>query len=131
VEFPVDSSISDLLEWFRVEVAAMPTAFTECNENITCYMLIGIFKILVGERCEHLSKLRKLALSCDALLLKDFPKDLGRIANRLVKNWWTKHNLPYYMQKIEEENRVSFVTLYFGRLTYLVVLTVYSRTARS
>jgi hypothetical protein len=43
VEFPNDSSISDLLEWFRVEVAAMPIAFAECNKNTTCYALIGIF----------------------------------------------------------------------------------------
>jgi hypothetical protein len=97
VEFPTDYSISDLLEWFLVEVAVMPTALTECNENTTCYALIGIFKILVGERCEHLSELRKLALSCDASLLEDFPKNLSRIVNRLVKNWWTKHNMPYYM----------------------------------
>jgi hypothetical protein len=92
---------------------------------------LAFFKFLWGERCEHLLELGKLALSCDASLLGDFPKDLRWIANRLVKNWWTKHNLPFYMQKIEEENRVSFVTLYFGRLTYLVVLTIYSRTARS
>jgi hypothetical protein len=48
VEFPTDYSISNLLEWFLVEVAVMPTALTECNENTTCYTLIGIFKILVG-----------------------------------------------------------------------------------
>jgi hypothetical protein len=57
VEFPIDASISNLLEWFRAEVEAMPTAFVECNENITCYMLIGIFMMLVGEGCEHLPKL--------------------------------------------------------------------------
>jgi hypothetical protein len=26
----------------------MSTAFTECNENITCYVLIGIFRMLGG-----------------------------------------------------------------------------------
>jgi hypothetical protein len=91
----------------------MPTAFIECNENITCYTLIDIFMMLVGEGCEHLSELKKLALSCDASLLEDFPKDLGRIAKRLVKNWWIKHGLLFCMQKIEEENPVSFVTLYY------------------
>jgi hypothetical protein len=28
-----------------------------------------------------------------------------------VKNWWTKHDLLYCMQKIKEENRVSSATL--------------------
>jgi hypothetical protein len=108
------------LEWFQAEVVVIPTAFAECNKNITCYTLIGIFRMLVGEGCEHLLKLKKLTLSCDASLLKDFPEDLGRIAKKLVKNWWTKHGLPYCVQKIEEENRVSFITLYFVNFTYVV-----------
>jgi hypothetical protein len=60
-----------------VEVTAMPTAFAECNKNITCYTLIGIFKMLVGEECEHLPELKKLAMSYDASLLEDFLKDLS------------------------------------------------------
>jgi chromosome segregation ATPase len=54
-EFPADASMSDFLGWFRVEIAAMPTAFTECNENITCYALIGGIQMLAGEGCEHVS----------------------------------------------------------------------------
>jgi hypothetical protein len=42
-EFPTSASLSDFFEWFRTVVAAMPTAFAECNENITCYALVGIF----------------------------------------------------------------------------------------
>jgi hypothetical protein len=57
----------------------------------------------VREGCDHLPKLKKLALSCDASLLEDFSKDLGRIAKKLVMNWWTKHGMPYCMQKIKEE----------------------------
>jgi hypothetical protein len=47
VEFPANPSMSDLLEWFRAEVMVMPTAFMQCNENITCYVLIGYFQMLV------------------------------------------------------------------------------------
>jgi hypothetical protein len=36
----------------------------------------------------------------------------SRIARRLVKNWWNVHGLPYCMQKIEEENQVSFGVYY-------------------
>jgi hypothetical protein len=92
----------------------MPTTFVECNENITCYALIGIFHMLMGEGCEHLPELKKLALSYDASILQDFLVETDRIAKRLVKNWWAKHGLSYCMQKIEEENRVSSDTFSLG-----------------
>jgi hypothetical protein len=66
-----------------------------------------------GVECGHLSELKKLALSCDDSLLHDVPDDVGWIAKRLVKNWWVKHGLPYCMQKMEEENRVSFIVMFF------------------
>jgi hypothetical protein len=49
--------------------------------------------MLAGEGCEHLLEFKKLALSCDASVLQDFPAKTGRIAKILVKNWWTKHGL--------------------------------------
>jgi hypothetical protein len=62
-------------------------------------------------QCGHLPELKKLALSCDDSLLHDVPGDLGRIVKKLMKNWWIKHDLPSCMQKIEEENRVSFIAM--------------------
>jgi hypothetical protein len=106
-KFPTDASLSDLFEWFWVKVVAMPTTFVECNENITCYALSVVFQMVAGEGCEHLPELKKLALSCDASVLRDFSAETSRIVKRLVKNWWTRHGLPYCMQKIEDENRVS------------------------
>jgi hypothetical protein len=87
----------------------MPTTFTECNENITCYTFIGIFQMLATEGCEHVPELRKLAHSFDASVLHNFLVETGRIVKRLVKNWWNAHDLPYCMRKIKEENQVSFV----------------------
>jgi hypothetical protein len=84
--------------WLRKEIESLPTAFMECNENITYYALIGVFQMLVGEGCGHLPELKKLALSYDASVLWDFPMEAGSIAKKLVKNWWTKHGLPYCMQ---------------------------------
>jgi hypothetical protein len=63
----------------------MPTAFTECNENITCCTIIGVFMMLMWEGCEHLLELKKLAMSCDASLLHDDPGDHSRIAKRLCE----------------------------------------------
>jgi hypothetical protein len=95
-EFPANASVSDLLE------------------NITCYALIGVFQMLVKEGCEHIPELKELTLTCDASILQEFPKDVSEIAKMLVKNWWTKHGLPYCMQKIEEENWVRSTALLFG-----------------
>jgi hypothetical protein len=96
-----------------MEVRVLPTTFAECNEDITCFALVGVFKMLAGVECEHLSVLKKLALSYDASIMHDVSDDIGRIAKKLVKNWWSNLGLPYCMQKIEEENRLSFTTMYF------------------
>jgi hypothetical protein len=111
--FPADASMSNFLGWFRVEIATMPTTFVECNENITCYAIIGVLQMLAREGCEHVSELKKLALSCDASLIQEFPTDVARTVRKLVKHWWTNHGLSYCMQKIEEENRVSSAILLF------------------
>jgi hypothetical protein len=93
----------------------------QCKKNITCFALVGVFKMLAGVECEHLLELKKLALSCDASILHDVPDDIGRIAKKLVRNWWTNHGLPYCMQKIKEENRVSFATMCFDERRCVVV----------
>jgi hypothetical protein len=41
--------------------------------------------MLAGVECEHLPEHKKLALSCDDLLLHDVPDYVGRIAKKLVK----------------------------------------------
>jgi hypothetical protein len=81
-----NTTVTDFLVWFQAEVQALPMAFSECNENITCYTLIGVFKMLAGVECEQLLELKNLALSCDESLLHDFPDDVGLIAKKLVKN---------------------------------------------
>jgi hypothetical protein len=112
MDFPsLNTTVIFFLEWFRKEVQALPTTFAECNENIMCYALIGVLKMLVGVDCEHLPELKMLPLSCNDSLLHDVPDDVGRIAKKLVKNYWVKHGLPYCIQKIEEENHVSFITM--------------------
>jgi hypothetical protein len=101
---------------------AMPTAFAECNQNITCYVMAGILKKLVGVECGYLPELRELAMSCDASILHGIPKDIARIVRRLVRNWWTSHGLPYYMQRTEEDNRVSFAPISFVVREFIKIL---------
>jgi hypothetical protein len=124
-EFPSDASLSDFFKWFHTEIKSMPTSFTECNENITCYALIDVFQMRTRGGCEHVLELRKLAHSHDASVLQNFLLETCCTRKMLVKNWWNAHRLLYCMRKIEEENRVSFViyclltSLYATRLTCL------------
>jgi hypothetical protein len=67
--------------------------------------------MLARVECGHLPELQKLAISCDPSLRHDIPEDLGKIARRLVRNWWTNHGLPYWMQWVEEDNQVSFILI--------------------
>jgi hypothetical protein len=109
-EFPAtNATVGTMLDWFWMEVQALPTAFAESIQNITCYAVAGILKMLARVKCGHLSELRKLAMSCDASILHDIPEDLGKIARNLVRNWWTNHGLLYCLRRVEEDNRVSFI----------------------
>jgi hypothetical protein len=57
-EFPATgATVGDMLDWFRMEVQALPAAFTESNQNITCYVVSGIIRMLVGVECGHLTGL--------------------------------------------------------------------------
>jgi hypothetical protein len=98
----------------------LPTTFAECNESITCFALVGILRMLLGVECGHLLELKQLALSYDASLLHNVPNDLGKIARKLVTHWWTRHGMPYCMQKLEE-NRVSFAIIHFSRQGRVII----------
>jgi hypothetical protein len=50
-------------------------------------------------------ELKKLALSSDASLLDDLPEDLGWIAKRLMKNWWTKHVYRIVCKRLKKRTR--------------------------
>jgi hypothetical protein len=84
MDFPTtNATVSDMLEWFRTKGQSLPIAFIKCNESITCFALIGVFKMLTAVGCEHILELRKSALSYDASLLQEVPGYLGKIAGGL------------------------------------------------
>jgi hypothetical protein len=87
MDFPsANTTVTNFLEWFQTEVQVVPIAFFECNENITYYAPIGVFKTPAGVDSGHLPELKKLALSCDDSLLHNVPDDVGWIVRKLVKN---------------------------------------------
>jgi hypothetical protein len=90
--------------------------------RISLVMLWLVFsRFLRGWSVSILPELKKLVLSCSDSLLHDVPDDVGRIAIKLVKNWRVKHGLPYCIQKIEEENRVSFVAIILDLWKFIIV----------
>jgi hypothetical protein len=46
-----------MFDWFRTAVQVLPTVFAESSQNITCYVVAGILKMLAGQKCEHLLEL--------------------------------------------------------------------------
>jgi hypothetical protein len=84
MDFPsANTIVTDFLEWFWTEVQALPISFSECNENITCFTLIGVLKILVGVECGHLPELesrRCLAMTrsftMSLMMLVELQRDL-------------------------------------------------------
>jgi hypothetical protein len=62
----------------------------------------GILRMLVGVECGHLPELQKLATSSNASLLQNVPDKLGKIAGKLVRNWWTNHRI------LSRENKLNF-----------------------
>jgi hypothetical protein len=51
-EFPsTDATVGDILYWFRTQVQALSPAFTEINQNITCYAVASILRMLAGVEC--------------------------------------------------------------------------------
>jgi hypothetical protein len=84
------------------------------------FALVGVLRMFSGVECGHLPELRKLALSREASLLHNVPDILSKTTWKLVKHWWTKHGLPYCMQKLEE-NRVSFTIIRFARRRWVII----------
>jgi hypothetical protein len=111
-KFPTtNATIGSMLDWFRMEVQALPTAFTESDQNITGFGVAGILRMFVVVQCGHLPELQRLEISSDTLLLQKIPDDIGKIAGKHVRNWWTNHGLLYCMQWVEEDNRVSSISV--------------------
>jgi hypothetical protein len=54
LEFPnMGRTIGGILDWFKLEVQALPNTFAEANQNITYYAGAGILKMLVGTGCKQ------------------------------------------------------------------------------
>jgi hypothetical protein len=110
LDFPnTGGTIRRILDWFKGEVQALPDTFAEANQNITCFTVAGVLKRLVEIGCKHMPELWKLAGSSNASLLHEIPADIRKIARKVVRRWWTHHWLPYYKQRLKEDNQVSFI----------------------
>jgi hypothetical protein len=58
LDFPAtNATVGSMLDWFQTEVQAIPTAFAGCNQNITCFAVAGVLRMLTGVQCGHMLKL--------------------------------------------------------------------------
>jgi hypothetical protein len=51
-EFPAtNATFGTMLDLFRMKLQAFPTAFAESNQNITCFVVAGILRMLEQVKC--------------------------------------------------------------------------------
>jgi hypothetical protein len=57
--------------------------------------------MLNGEGCPELGRLRDLATSSDASVLRDVPEDVHKLAGWIVQRWWKPRGLPDALRRLE------------------------------
>jgi hypothetical protein len=112
LEYPETSgTIGCILNGFKEEIQALADIFAEANENITCFTMACILRMLEESGCGVVPELPGFTSSSDASVLRDIPEEIEKIVERLVRSWWTHHNLSYCMCRLKEDNQVSFVLM--------------------
>jgi hypothetical protein len=92
------STIGKIVELFDKEVHALPGAITKVNKTFLCYCLAGVLRMLYENvDCNHLNGLEAIMNSSDVSLLNDMPDERAKLSRRIVKKWWSSHDLPCAM----------------------------------
>jgi 2-polyprenyl-3-methyl-5-hydroxy-6-metoxy-1,4-benzoquinol methylase len=60
-----------------------------------------------------------LAVSCDVVVLQNVPKDVHRLAGRIVQRWWKPHGLPEALHRLEA-SRAIFIRLEVEKFMFAV-----------
>jgi hypothetical protein len=93
----VDEMIDSIVE----EVKAMLDTVWWLNNNFVVLGIEGILNMLHDEGYQELNRLRDLATSCDAAVLKDVPEDMHRLAWQIMWRRWEPHGLPEALHRLE------------------------------
>jgi hypothetical protein len=52
--------------------------------------------------------------SCDASILDDIPKEIGKLSGCIVRKWWASHGLPYVTDIFRIVLEVSTFAICYG-----------------
>jgi hypothetical protein len=88
-------------------VESTSAMFMKANKNFACYAIAGLIRLLQDFVCEHLPELHLLAASSDALLLDDILSEVMKITSRLIRKWWSQHDLPEALHCLQKEPEVA------------------------
>jgi hypothetical protein len=69
-----------MFEWVVGEVKAVPDTVWRLNNNLTVLGINGVFKMLNGEGCQEIGRLRDLVGSYDATFLENVLEDVHKLA---------------------------------------------------
>jgi uncharacterized protein YhaN len=72
--------VEEMIDLIAEEVKAVPDTVWRLNDNFAVLGIEGVLNMLHGEGCQELGRLRDLAVSRDAMVLKDVPEDVRKLA---------------------------------------------------
>jgi hypothetical protein len=90
-----------MFEWVVGEVKAVPDTVWRLNNNLTVLGINGVLKMLNGEGCQEIVRLRDLVGSYDATFLENVLEDVHKLAGRIVEKWWKPYGLPEALCRLE------------------------------
>jgi hypothetical protein len=72
--------VEEMIDLIAEEVKAVPDTVWRLNDNFAVLGIEGVLNMLHGEGCQELGQLRDLAVSRDAMVLKDVLEDVRKLA---------------------------------------------------
>jgi hypothetical protein len=90
-----------MIDWVVGEVKAVPDTIRQLNDNFTILDIKGILNMLSDKGYQELGRLCDLAISYDAAVLEDVPKDVHKLAGQIMHRWWKPHGLPEALRRLE------------------------------
>jgi hypothetical protein len=75
----------------------------KANKNFVCYAVVGVLRMLYDNGCDHIEGLQTIMTSCDASIWEDLLEELSKLIGRLVKKWWTRHDLPHVADRFHKK----------------------------
>jgi hypothetical protein len=103
------STIGDVVMWFEKEIQTLWDAIAKANKNFLVYCLVGVLKMLQWHvNFYHIDGLGAIMNSSDASILDEVPDDIGKLAARIIKRWWSSYGLPDVTEAFRVELEVGF-----------------------